>query len=146
MRLYHYSTWRGAEIFKAGWVHPRDLYQVWTGNTVLMKWPHLVFLSINAEWEPSIQSMTKERYWEKCGSHPEVYTQLNIPCWRFEVDRPGSIMHFSSAAQSCGRLWNEMIDDAICMGSNPDQWIMTQEPVRVRRVWKWEDRWKMLRE
>ena len=146
MMLYHYSTWRGAEILKDDMIKPRNIYQAWTGNCILTMWPRLVFLTSDPRWEPSVQAMTKERQWEKCGSCPEVYTQMGIPCWRFEVKIPANMIAFARMAVECGDLWKQMVLDASELGSNPNQWVITANPVKIKDAWKWEDdKWERKR-
>ena len=114
MKLYHYSTWAGEAILKAGVVRPSTRYR---GNTT---WPKMVFLTETPEWEPSVQAKSKEGFWEKCGSTPEVYKQLGIPCWRFEVKADSTNLTHAHHIHYPG--WSAMLMDATDLCGHIGKW------------------------
>ena len=72
----------------------------------------------------------------KVRQRPEVYEELGIPCWKFEVDgRVG----LPAAAYSDADSWRRMLEDAIIMGSNPDKWYVCGGYLNVFNSWKWEN-------
>ena len=37
--------------------------------------------------------------------------------------------------------WGKMVGEAVAMKSDPDQWLIAESPVRVKRVFKWKNDW-----
>ena len=133
MKLYHYATWRGETINKCNYIKPGTRY----GRFFDMP---LVFLTTNEFWEPSIQSYSLERYHEQCGSCPQVYTELGIPCWKFEVRVPWQGL-FPFYAFTIPH-WKAMIHDAIQLGSDVTEWYVTRKQTTVIKSWRWKERWE----
>lgn len=144
MRLYHYATWEGAKINEKRVIVPSKRYSQFVKQTILTEWPALTFLTLSPEWEPSIQSFSKEKYWEKCCSHPETYAALNIPCWKFEVNPNALILGYATDFKGCSK-WKEMLEDAVKMGSVIDDWRIVVQDAYVIEASKWEnDEWQRL--
>ena len=134
MKLYHYATWSGKTIHLSKLIIPSNNYL--TSSSL-----KLVFLTKNEEWEPSIQSYSLEWYYEKCGSHPETYTELEIPCWKFEVS-PIKVTQVKTIKADHEKLWTWMVSDAKAMGSNIDDWYVTDETLIIHKTWQWKTNWK----
>lgn len=129
MKLYHYATWKGDSIHKQKVIKPSNRYY----NYIDWK---LVFLTRNEYWDPSIQSYSIEGYYEKCGSSPQVYTELGIPCWKFEVRVPWARLfpHYIILTTR----WKMMIADAIHLGSDVTEWHITSLRTDIIKSWKWK--------
>ncbi len=146
MRLFHYNTWNGQMLNRSRVIKPGRRYAEWVEQTLLTEWPALTFLTIGPEWEPSIQAMSKERYWEKCGSLPETNEQLGIPSWKFEVNPNGLVLGMATDFKGCNN-WQKMLDEAREMGSDPDDWRIAVQDCYVINAWKWEnDEWNERKE
>lgn len=142
MKLYHYVTWNGHIINRSRVIKPGKRYANWVKQTLLDEWPALVFLTLNPEWEPSVQTFSKERYWEKCGSFPETNAALGIPCWKFQVNPNPLILGYPTDFKGCNH-WQTMLDDARCMGSVVEDWRIAVQDCYVINAWEWEDdEWK----
>ena len=142
MRLFHYCTWNGQVIERSRVIKPGKRYAEWVQQTLLDEWPALTFLTVSPEWEPSIQALSREKYWEKCGSHPETNAALGIPCWKFEVNPNGLVLGMATDFKGCTN-WETMLDDARCMGSDPADWRIAVQDCYVINAWKWEnDEWQ----
>jgi len=142
MRLYHYATWAGEAIQKSGVILPNINYANWVKHTLLTRWPDLVFLTQNEYWEPSIQSVNKQGLWEKCGSYPETYAALGIPCWKFEVNLNTLVLGMVDRLSEEYPRWDFMLQDAEKMGSHTEDWRVTSQDCYVINTWKWEnDEW-----
>lgn len=130
---YHYSTWFGDAVFYTGTVEPRV-------NYVGFGLP-LVFATLNPHWEPSIQAAWKVGHYEKCGSCPELYEQLDIPCWRFLVRMldPVSFIQvlFDMGPGKHTNFYAEMIADAAKMGSDVFDWTVSRHPALVLETARW---------
>jgi hypothetical protein len=142
VKLYHYSTWQGRRIYEEGFIAASVAYERFTGSTLLNSTP-LIFLTSNPSWEPSVQARSKRLHWEKCGSCPEVYTELGIPCWKFQVKDGIGVraVDYSTSAS-----WRRMLGDAIILGSDPEQWYICGGFIHVIEPWQWENgQWTTLR-
>lgn len=130
---YHYSTWFGDAVFYEGVVEPRVTY-------VGFGLP-LVFTTSNPVWEPSIQTAWKVGSYEKCGSCPEVYDELGIPCWRFLVRMldPVSFVQvlFDMGPGDYTDFFAAMIADATKLGSNVFDWTVSRHPALVLETSRW---------
>ena len=145
MKLYHYATWSGEKIERERIIKPARRYAEFTNRTLLTEWPELTFLTQSPEWEPSIQSLSRESYWEKCGSHPETNAALGIPCWKFEVN-PNNLVLGEVKDFHGDRKWWIMLEDAMTMGSDPTQWKVAVQDCYVINAWKWEDdEWRIVK-
>jgi hypothetical protein len=139
MKLYHYATWQGSKVAESKVILPSVQYG-FGRRTVLNDWPGLVFLTKNPEWERSIQALSLEEFHEKCGSCPETYSQLSIPCWKFEVEvHPQEVQGVLILRLANNRQWQEMIEDAVSLGSNVKDWLTSDEPQLVTNAWQWKD-------
>ena len=137
MKLYHYSTWQGQRIFDDQKVFASVSYERFTGGTVLFAVP-LIFLTSNPGWEPSVQARSVRLFWEKCGSCPEVYEELGIPCWRFLIGYLKHLKPVRALDYSTSTSWRRMLEDAILMGSDPEQWYICGSYMDILESWKWE--------
>jgi hypothetical protein len=141
MRLYHYATWLGEKINRERVIIPGKKYSNWVAQTIIDEWPALTFLTQNPEWEPSVQTKSKEGYWERCGSLPETNEAMGIPSWKFEINPNGLILGMPTDFRGCSK-WEEMIEDARQMGSNIEDWRIAVQDAYVINAWKWEnDEW-----
>ena len=128
MKLYHYATWGGKHILKTGLIVPSTSY-TWGPETLATpQWSPLVFFTENPIWEPSVQAKPENGFWEKCGSDPDSYNQLGIPCWKFTVEDE-RIMHITAVAGSL--KWHEMLEDARLLGSDTDQWYVSGDVIEI---------------
>ena len=142
MRLYHYVTWNGQILNRSRVIKPGKRYADWVYQTVLDDWPALVFLTKSPDWEPSIQTLSKERYWEKCGSHPETNEALGIPCWKFEINHNPLVLGYATDFKGCSN-WENMLEDARCMGSAVEDWRIAVQDCYIIRAWEWKsDDWQ----
>lgn len=146
IKWYHYSTWEGRLIHESKIVKPSYRYSLWepyglaAGCCAEIN-TEFVFLTSNGYWEPSIQASSEEGYWEKCGSCPEVYTELGIPCWRFEVYATYPKLVWGKQHE---RLFRAMLQDAINLGSKISEWCITDIKCKVLKTYKWEDgKWRL---
>ena len=125
--LYHYSTWRGQKLAQDGIIKPRNTYAQYTRQAGM--YHPVIFLTSDPTWEPSVQAATTEHYWEKCGSDPEVYAQLGIPC-------------FSNGLRYCEQQGLMlMVEDAMKLGSDVTKWKVAYENLPVYQICKWEGAW-----
>lgn len=135
-RLYHYTTWPGEHIRQSGIIKPAADYSRFAQKPM----PTRVFLTENPFWEPSIQAVTRDYYWEKCGSCPEAYTEMGIPCWRFLIEHAGVYY----------KMWKndfdaQMFEDALALGSDTEQWWVSFNPVKFEAAWRFKDaRWTLV--
>ena len=144
MKLFHYATWGGQEIATTGWLWPSRRYGYGPETLSTPQWPKMVFLTENSFWEPSVQAKHKGM-WEKCGSHPEIYAELNIPCWRFKVEIAENLIVPARAPGFTAARWYKMLQDGRNLGSNVEEWYVTREYVPVKKSWKWRNRkWNQL--
>ena len=138
MELYHYTTWRGEQILKERVILCSLRYAHWAGETLLDDWPRLTFLTSDLSWDPSVQAITSHGKWEKCGSYPETYDALGIPCWKFEVNQNGLVLGYPFDFDGDDK-WLQMLDDAVKLGSHIEDWRVVCQDVMVIKAWKWED-------
>lgn len=144
MKLFHYTTWMGNQMYQERVIKPDNRYARFVFQTILSEWPRLTFLTQNEEWEPSVQAYSEERFWEKCCSHPETYAALNIPCWKFEVNPNGLILGVATDFKGCAN-WKKMLDDARKLGSTVEDWRIAVQDAYIINSWKWEnDEWLKL--
>ncbi len=136
MKLFHYSTWNGSKIHKLGFIEPSNYYNYLMDSHVDPLWTPVVFLTKNPIWEPSVQAKSSEGYWEKCGSCPEMYTELGIPCWKFEVD----IEAIKIRLWDGDWQWTWMLSDATKLGSHYSDWYLSHRQVTVIKSYKWSDK------
>ena len=145
MRLYHYCTWGGDSIYGAGVIKPSRRYAVNVEKTVLDQWPLLTFLTSSPSWEPSLQSYTKDGHWERCGSYPETNEALGIPSWKFQINTNGLVLGEATDFKGC-KDWRRMLEEAVIMGSNPDDWRIAVQDCYVIKTWAWRnDEWITLK-
>jgi hypothetical protein len=127
LRFYHYATWSGAQVARDGYIKPFDHY----ARGMLP----LVFATTDPRWEPSVQAASKEGYWEKCGSCPEAYAQLGIPCWRFEVALIDPIhvlnLVFTGEREPWTEFYSQMVRDGIALGGYVADWYVSMWPAAV---------------
>lgn len=153
MTFFHYTTWPGLKIYRDRQVQPNDHYIAWAGNLTL-EWPAVVFFTTNPVWEPSVQTSSRERYWEKCGSCPSIYSELGIPCWKFSIDPywaavkdRAKIAKYASFAFKHNSPWRHMAEDAMRLGSDPREWWVSDKPIPVLDAYLWnpyEDTWAIV--
>lgn len=137
--LYHYTTWNGFKIFEEKVLKVSSRYAAYTYYAGY--YPPLVFLSEDKIWEPTVQAATKEFYWESCGSCPDTYQQLEIPCWRFTVD---SDIEVEPAIKVCSDLGlSAMIEHGIKLGADPTKWWVSRKSLAVTQAAQWEGVWSI---
>jgi len=130
MKLYHYTTWQGSEVFPLGKLVPSEKY--------LKEGPPLVWLTENEYWEPSIQAKQMNGSYERGPSSPGLYSTLGIPCWRFEVEVKDTFkLHYPIAG------WLYMLEDGKDLGSDLSQWHWVTDSVEIVNSYKWiADKWE----
>lgn len=139
MRLYHYATWIGQAVHKDGKLKPSDMYG-FGERTALTTWVPLVFLTESPDWERSIQAVSPEGHYEKCGSCPQTYTQMGIPCYKFVVDIESPWL-----APACEATlltipnWKDMIKDAIDLTSDVARWWIFPREVKIEESFIWRN-------
>lgn len=150
MRLYHYTTWPGWDIFRKKFLQPSDKYGNFVTNTqpptmLSKQWPKLVWLSKSDEWEPSVQTISPQGYWEKCGSDPDAYTELGIPCWRFEISLIGLLHMAAVDQQPLNNRWLDMLKDGRKLGSDLYNWHLTNtECDVVESCMRIDGKWRVM--
>jgi len=144
MKLYHYTTWLGSILADAGEIETMNRYG-FGEMTMLNDWPKLVFLTSNQDWEPSVQAYNAEKYHEKCGSCPEVYAQLGIPCWKLEVDVPlGEVCCALDNRLMTHPKWVVMLKDAMALGSDISRWMVSFDELSIEKAYRWYDgQWRL---
>ena len=142
MKLYHYTTWTGGIVRLRRHVHVSNNYG-WGNTTTLTEWPKLLFLTSDPHWERSIQAYNRAGHHEKCGSCPETYEQLGIPCWKFEVEVDQDTLKAAVDTRlMINDKWEEMLVDALSLGSDVTKWWVGTQPIAIEKSYKWkEGRW-----
>ena len=77
-------------------------------------------------------------YWEKCGSCPEMYTQMRIPCWRFEAPT-ADVTPFDISGVDYGAQWVEMMESAVTLGSDISEWVITADKIAFTNMKRWRN-------